>query len=130
VDSFGAFANRFATYGATNGLAQTLLKLTTPGVPDTYQGAELWDQSFVDPDNRRPVDFELRRNMLRDISQKERERPALCRQLIERWTDGGVKLYVIRTALKQRERMRSLFMSGDYEPLAAGDHAVAFARSL
>ena len=117
------FQAQIALVGALNGLAQTLLKLTAPGVPDTYQGCELWDLSLVDPDNRRPVDFELRSAML-----TQRADPA---ELLASWQDGRIKQHVVARTLALRRAVAPLF-AGDYTPLqATGRHAerlVAFAR--
>jgi (1->4)-alpha-D-glucan 1-alpha-D-glucosylmutase len=113
--------------GRINSLAQTLIKLTAPGVPDIYQGTELWDLSLVDPDNRRPVDFDLRRRLLSQM-------PQLCPEEILAGMDKGLpKLWVIRQALHLRGAHPELFgPRADYFPLhAAGgkaDHLVAFSR--
>jgi (1->4)-alpha-D-glucan 1-alpha-D-glucosylmutase len=119
-----AFQPQIAQIGALNGLAQILLKLTVPGVPDTYQGCELWDLSLVDPDNRRPVDFELRNESL-----QQRADPAA---LLASWRDGRIKQHLIASTLALRRRHPDLFETGSYEPLeAAGgyaDRVVAFAR--
>ena len=119
-----AFVQRIAPAGAVNGLAQTLLKLTTPGVADIYQGTELWDFSLVDPDNRRPVDFSSRaKPLVEDIDT-----------LVSNWRDGRIKQALIARALAVRGKRPELFTEGDYQPLAvAGEHAdrvVAFARRL
>jgi (1->4)-alpha-D-glucan 1-alpha-D-glucosylmutase len=119
-----AFQPRIALIGAVNGLAQTLLKLTAPGVPDTYQGCELWDLSLVDPDNRRPVDFELRRTFF--------EQHADPAALLAGWRDGRIKQYVIARTLALRRRHLELFERGSYEPLEAvgllADRLIAFGR--
>jgi (1->4)-alpha-D-glucan 1-alpha-D-glucosylmutase len=119
-----AFQPRIALVGAVNGLAQTLLKLTVPGVPDTYQGCELWDLSLVDPDNRRPVDFEQRRTFLEQAAD-----PAA---LLADWRDGRIKQHVIARTLALRRRHPEVFETGFYEPLEAGgalaDRVVAFGR--
>ena len=119
-----AFEPRIAVVGAANGLAQILLKLTAPGVPDTYQGCELWDLSLVDPDNRRPVDYELRRACL--------EQDAEPAALVAGWRDGRIKQHVVARTLALRRRAPALFGSGDYTALATtGAHAervIAFAR--
>jgi (1->4)-alpha-D-glucan 1-alpha-D-glucosylmutase len=119
-----AFEPRIAVVGAVNGLAQTLLKLTAPGVPDTYQGCELWDLSLVDPDNRRPVDYELRRACL--------EGPVEPAALVAGWRDGRIKQHVVARTLALRGRAPALFGRGDYTALATtGRHAervVAFSR--
>jgi (1->4)-alpha-D-glucan 1-alpha-D-glucosylmutase len=119
-----AFAGRIAPAGAMNGLAQTVLRLTTPGVPDLYQGTEYWDFSLVDPDNRRPVDFGAREASLAASGD-----PAA---LLGQWRDGRVKQGILARALALRAAAPSLFMEGSYVPLSldgpAADHALAFAR--
>jgi isoamylase len=114
--------------GAVNGLAQTLLRLCSPGIPDTYQGAELWQQSFVDPDNRRPVDFDARRRQLLRLRAGMSDPPALCRELLDSYHDGAIKLFVTHVGLRTRAERRDLFLRGDYEGVEAGEHAVAFTR--
>lgn len=117
-----AFVDRIAPAGAVNGLAQIVLKMTAPGIPDFFQGTEFWDFSLVDPDNRRPVDFRPRRAALEAIPEGGA------------WRDGHVKLAVIRHILKVRRQFPEVFADGDYQPLelteAANGHFVAFARSL
>lgn len=117
-----AFAKRIAPAGAVNALAQTLLKLTVPGVPDIYQGTELWDFSLVDPDNRRPVDFAARARPVETGIEA----------LIANWRDGRIKQSVIARTLEVRRKNPALFTQGSYEPLAVtGEHAecvIAFAR--
>jgi len=101
---------------AVNGLAQTLLKLVSPGVPDVYQGAEFWDFSLVDPDNRRPVDWAARAAAL--------DRPAGAAELLEAWTDGRIKQRVVAGALSVRRADPGLFAAGEYLPLRTeGVHA-------
>lgn len=130
VQSLYATVAKLATFGACNGLAQTLLKLASPGVPDCYQGSELWDFNLVDPDNRRPVDFDRRRELLDAIQRRIDDRLALARELLDKFQDGAVKLYVIHTTLNCRRQHLELFTHGDYQPLSGGEHVVAFARSL
>jgi (1->4)-alpha-D-glucan 1-alpha-D-glucosylmutase len=117
--------------GVINALAQQLLKLTAPGVPDVYQGTELWDQSLVDPDNRRPVDYRQRERLLRGL-QRRRPGRRLAADLLETKADGRVKLYLSSRALACRTADPDLFARGAYIPLAAegaaADHVVAFAR--
>ncbi|HEX2092065.1 MAG TPA: malto-oligosyltrehalose synthase [Longimicrobiaceae bacterium] len=123
-----------ARMGMLNSLSQTLLKLVSPGVPDTYQGQEIWDFSLVDPDNRRPVDFALRRRMLRELRERlENGDPReLARELVERWEDGRIKLYLTHRVLTLRAALPELFRDGAYVPLSpAGvreEHVLAFAR--
>jgi glycogen operon protein len=117
-----------AVAGATNGLATCLLRLCSPGVPDTYQGSELWNQSFVDPDNRRPVDWERAAALLRTTRDQLGDRPRLCAELLGTFADGRVKQYVTFATLNARRDHRELFTRGDYEPIAAGAEIVAFTR--
>jgi len=118
-----------------NSLSQTVLKIASPGVPDFYQGSEIWDLSLVDPDNRRPVDYALRRCLLQKLQTVEAQGvEPLVQQLMRDPADGAVKLYVTSRALHFRKSHHSLFSKGSYLPLrAAGDrqnHVVAFARML
>jgi len=124
------FCAELAVPAAMNALGQTHLRLCAPGVLDTYQGSELWNQSLVDPDNRRPVDFAIRRGYLREIRGKSSDRQALLGELIDTYADGRIKMYVLHTALTLRRDKPELFLRGDYRALAAGDHAVAFVRSF
>jgi (1->4)-alpha-D-glucan 1-alpha-D-glucosylmutase len=114
--------------GRINSLSQALIKLTAPGVPDIYQGNELWDMSLVDPDNRRPVDYEVRREMLADLL-----RSPTPEEIIHRSEQGMPKLWVTRQALQLRKRRPELFgPEGTYRPIEAtgakADHVVAFVR--
>ncbi|HEY8548103.1 MAG TPA: hypothetical protein VIL36_23760, partial [Acidimicrobiales bacterium] len=123
------FVASIRTAGLVNGLAQQLLALTVPGVPDVYQGNELVDRSLVDPDNRRPVDFEHRRRLLAEL-------PGLSPEdLLARFDEGLPKLKVTREALHLRRRRPDAFgpgAAGAYRPLPvegpAADHVVAFTR--
>ena len=114
-----AFVQRLAPAWRTTSLAQKLVQLTVPGVADTYQGTELFDLSLVDPDNRRPVDYAARRGLLEELSVP----PPVD-------DDGAAKLHVVATALRLRREHPEWFLAdATYEPLDAGDRAVAFARS-
>lgn len=130
LDVFLPFQAMIARLGMVNGLSQTLLKLTSPGIPDLYQGCELWNFSLVDPDNRLPVDYQTRRRLLDEVESLLEQRGAS--KLLERWADGAVKLAVTRSALALRAEKPAIFAGGDYIPLeATGDkaeHVVAFAR--
>jgi (1->4)-alpha-D-glucan 1-alpha-D-glucosylmutase len=124
---------RLAYYGALNSLAQVLVKIAAPGVPDFYQGTELWDFSLVDPDNRRPVDFAKRVRFLADLKLQERTKgKALVGELISHWQDGRIKLFITHKAINFRRDNPDIFLQGDYLPLAAqGDreeNILAFAR--
>jgi (1->4)-alpha-D-glucan 1-alpha-D-glucosylmutase len=131
MEAFQVLTSRCGMY---NALSQTLLKMTSPGVPDFYQGSELWDLSLVDPDNRRPVDFALRRRHLEELGKKEGEEGllALARELGETMSDGRIKLFLIRQALGLRSARRQLFEEGSYLPLEVrgerADHVCAFER--
>ncbi len=115
--SFTRLQKRVAHHGFLNALAQVVLKIASPGVPDFYQGTELWDFSLVDPDNRRPVDYEKRMTLLREV------RDANPLELLRRWPDGRIKLFVTWKALQVRKR----FAREGYRPLH-GDHVCAFLR--
>ncbi len=124
VNDVAEFVERIAAAGAVNGLSQALLRITSPGVPDLYQGTEYWDFSLVDPDNRRPVDFEARKDSLAaDLPPAE---------LLHSWRDGRVKQAVIARALRFRAASGDLFTEGSYVPLRVdgerADHVLAFAR--
>jgi (1->4)-alpha-D-glucan 1-alpha-D-glucosylmutase len=125
-----------AAYGMWNALAQTLLKLTVPGVPDVYQGCELWEFSLVDPDNRLPVDYAHRQALLQSLQARLQgagaERLALVRELLQSRQDGRIKLYVTWQGLSLRRAYASVFLQGTYVPLEVvgrqRHHLCAFAR--
>ena len=122
-----------ALYGMMNGLGQTLVKAASPGVPDCYQGSELWDLRLVDPDNRGLIDYDSRRTALEGLRAACASGGGLdVEALLASWRDGRVKMHVLATALNARRAKPALFSDGRYEPLAAdGEHAsrvVAFAR--
>jgi (1->4)-alpha-D-glucan 1-alpha-D-glucosylmutase len=119
--------------GMWNSLAQLLLKIASPGVPDFYQGNDLWAFDLVDPDNRRPVNFDVRRQMLKSFAEPAaQDRGALLDRLRENPCDGAIKLYITSEALRFRRDHRELFAQGSYEALATdgnrGRHVVAFSR--
>jgi (1->4)-alpha-D-glucan 1-alpha-D-glucosylmutase len=122
-NDFSRFQKRIAFYGFLNSLSQIVLKVTSPGEPDFYQGTELWDFSLVDPDNRRPVDYAQRSSMLRRIKSV----PNLG-TLLRRWKDGRIKMFLTWKLLELRARHADLFRDGTYEPIDAGPNAVAFIR--
>ena len=121
-------AQEIARLGAINSLTQTLLKLTSPGVPDVYQGNEIWDYSLVDPDNRRRVDYNRRREMLETLST------ATPHELIQTWPDGRIKMFLTQRVLRFHREHADLFQHGEYLPLrASGTFAeccVSFTRQL
>jgi (1->4)-alpha-D-glucan 1-alpha-D-glucosylmutase len=126
LDDFKLFQQKVAFFGHFNSLAQTLLKMTSPGVPDFYQGSELWDFNLVDPDNRRPVDYEVRQRMLAEVKERSPN------DLWQASHTGQIKLFLIWRALQFRRRHSELFSCGSYLPLSIKgpkeSHAVAFAR--
>jgi (1->4)-alpha-D-glucan 1-alpha-D-glucosylmutase len=135
LEAFRPFQRRRSRLGLFNSLSQTLLRLTAPGVPDTYQGGELWDFSLVDPDNRRPVDYSRRRDMLQTLQREFAADPLrLMRRLIANPEDGAIKLHVTWRALQARREFPGLFSQGEYCPLEiTGEkrrHLFAFARRL
>jgi (1->4)-alpha-D-glucan 1-alpha-D-glucosylmutase len=124
---FHGFVLSLVWPGAISSISQLVLKLTVPGVPDIYQGGELWDFSLVDPDNRRPVDWHARRRLLDEVAA------ASVAELGGDWCDGREKLFVIGKLLSYRRSHPELFMQGDYLPLEAegsrSHHLCAFIRS-
>jgi (1->4)-alpha-D-glucan 1-alpha-D-glucosylmutase len=127
IESLNEFVAPLINAGRINSLAQTLVKLTAPGVPDFYQGTELWNLALVDPDNRRPQDFDLRRRMLADL------RNATPEQVMKRFDEGTPKLWLIRNGLALRKNHPEWFgPQAGIEPLevsgARRDHVVAFIR--
>ncbi len=130
-----ALQKKVAFYGCMNSLSQVLLKIASPGIPDFYQGEELWDYNLVDPDNRRPVDFALRGRLLDELKHLDHEnRDALLETLIANWQDGRIKLFLTWKALHFRRDRHELLELGEYLPLeAAGkqkENLFAFARRL
>jgi (1->4)-alpha-D-glucan 1-alpha-D-glucosylmutase len=141
-EDFLPMASRVAQSGMWNSLTQTLIKITAPGVPDFYQGTEVWNLSLVDPDNRRPVDFEHRQMLLAQLRLDDD--PAGVRlepggaspvdELVTSRADGRIKLYVTAAALRARRADADLYVHGDYRPLTVSGpraaHVFAFARIL
>ena len=130
LDDFLAFQQSVAQFGVLNSLSQLVVTLTAPGVPDTYQGCDLWDFNMVDPDNRRPIDFELRRCMLAEIAAGDRR--ALLRDGLANWQDGRIKLAIAAALLRCRREHADLFRQGSYEPISIegplSHHVIAFRR--
>jgi len=131
----GAFVGRIARPGLWNSLSRLVVQLTAPGIPDIYQGDELWNFLLVDPDNRRPVDFERRSALLDELTSDfddDAERPALLRGLVERPEDGAIKLHLLHRLLAVRRRAPALFLTGSYQPVtaegAAAGRVFAFLR--
>ena len=127
LHDFLPFQRRIARVGAVYSLAQVLLKIVSPGIPDIYQGCELWDLSLVDPDNRRPVDYQLRRQLVADFERRlgsgESRRNLAAALYNAPSQDGAIKLYLTRTLLRHRREHLTLYESGHYRPLDAdGEH--------
>ena len=133
LKDFARFQKKISFYGLFNSLSQVLCKIASPGLPDFYQGTELWDLNLVDPDNRRPVDFTARGLLLEKLKEFEQDcRPEAARDLLEHWPDGRVKLYLMWKALNFRRAHRELFETGEVLPLdgshQVSNHVLAFAR--
>jgi (1->4)-alpha-D-glucan 1-alpha-D-glucosylmutase len=134
--AFLPLQQRVARVGLANSLSQIVLKIASPGVPDVYQGTELWDLSLVDPDNRRPVDYDVRRDALADVSailaRPFKDRVPAIRELLAGWEDGRIKMLIVAAGLRARKKLGELFLDGEYlaldtdVPLPA--RLVAFAR--
>jgi (1->4)-alpha-D-glucan 1-alpha-D-glucosylmutase len=126
-EDFSRFQKKIAFHGAISSLSQLTLKITAPGVPDFYQGSELWDFSLVDPDNRRPVDFDMRIEALEQLQTE-----LSLSELLKNWTDGRIKMYTTWKALTLRRTHAELFLRGDYLPLRLtgfrAENVIAFAR--
>ncbi len=133
LQDFKIFQETVAHFGAFNSLSEVLLKIASPGVPDFYQGTELWNFSLVDPDSRRPVDFRQRARLLDELRRQEHDGLLeLARHLARHWRDGRIKLYATWKALQFRRIHEECFLEGDYIPLyAAGkriENVCAFLR--
>ena len=126
LPNFFPVVEEIARLGAINSLTQTLLRLTSPGVPDIYQGNEIWDFSLVDPDNRRPVDYRHRREMLATIGKAKPE------ELLQSWPDGRIKMFLTQRVLQFRREHADLFQCGNYLPIRASgnlaDCCISFGR--
>jgi (1->4)-alpha-D-glucan 1-alpha-D-glucosylmutase len=134
LSAFLPFARRVAVLGVHNSLVQTVIALTAPGVPDLYNGTELWDFSLVDPDNRRPVDYEHRARLLEALPEDlSGDRASAMASLLRDWPDGRIKLAITQTLLHHRRSHAPLYDTGDYQPLQAGgdeaDEICAYARA-
>jgi len=136
INEISRLARKAAFFGRFNSLSQTLLKIVSPGVPDFYQGSELWDLNLVDPDNRRAVDYALRQNLLAEVKKSAEMTPETLGEflavLLRDEKPGMIKMFLIWRALNYRRALRELFDEGDYIPLAAEGqkqkHVCAFAR--
>jgi len=131
LKEFLSFQQRIAFYGIFNSLSQSLLKMTCPGIPDFYQGTELWDLSLVDPDNRQPVDFDIRNTYLEEIIRRQQD-PGFIPELLSAKEDGRIKLFLTYKTLQARKKYIQLFQEGDYVALKTGgrfkENVFAFLR--
>ena len=134
VSQMEDFMPPVAFFGAMNSLTQTVLKLTSPGSPDIYQGADLWDFSLVDPDNRRPVDYDTRQELMKQLCSAESgDLNVLCEDLLRNYHDGRIKLWTIMRTSRFRRANPDLFRHSTYAPLqvtAKQEHVCAFMRSV
>ena len=134
-ESFQELQRKISHYGVYNSLSQTLIKMTVPGVPDFYQGTELWDLNLVDPDNRRPVDYDLRKKYLQYIQDKiPNDVLPLVDELLKTREDGRIKMFLIYQILQSRKKQKDLFLRGELLPLLVeGEQSkavIAYARKL
>jgi (1->4)-alpha-D-glucan 1-alpha-D-glucosylmutase len=129
LKEFLRLQRKVAFFGSLASLSQLVLKITSPGIPDFYQGAEVWDLSLADPDNRRRVDFDSRRSILSKLDDG-----VPLRRLLKSWPDGRIKMYLTSKLLQFRRAHRALFSDGEYIPLRVNgpfsNHIIAFARRL
>ena len=138
LQDLDAFVRRIARAARWNALSRTLLHLTSPGIPDIYQGDELWNLALVDPDNRRPVDYQQRDEALEEVERRftggDESRQDFLAEIMQTSEDGRLKLHLIRSGLRTRHRYRDLFRSSFYQPLEtagpAAGHVVGFTRSF
>ncbi|MGA9326363.1 MAG: malto-oligosyltrehalose synthase [Salegentibacter sp.] len=131
--SFDAFSKKIAYYGVIKSLGQSLLKIAAPGIPDIYQGSELWDLSYVDPDNRRPVDYTKREEYLSSFRRmKKEEKGKQLKEFRRNYGNGKLKMYSLHKALMERRENQGLFEHGEYQPLKISgrkdEEFLAFAR--
>ena len=134
-DSLDPMIEKIAGFGVIKSLGQILIKITAPGIPDIYQGTELWDLSFVDPDNRRPVDYNLRMKYLEDFKGFARNAlPQNLESLKSNYSSGQIKMFVMHTSLLQRRKDLDLFQKGEYIPLLVSgknsEKFISYARVL
>jgi maltooligosyltrehalose synthase len=133
LDAFIPFMEKVSLRSVVNSLSQLVLKCTCPGVPDIYQGTEFWDLTLVDPDNRQPVDYDIRKKELENLSKQYKENPRhLIRDLTQNPKDGKVKLLLTGLLLNYRRQNPDLFLNGKYIPLETSgplkDHIMAYCR--
>jgi malto-oligosyltrehalose synthase/4-alpha-glucanotransferase len=133
LGSLYQFVDEIKRYGMINSLVQLILKQTVPGVPDTFQGNETWNLDFVDPDNRKPVDYSsLSRHLNQMVKESAQGKKKLLLKLWDAPDNGNIKQWIHHLLLRERSMNESLFLKGSYTPLdikgAAGDHVIAFHR--
>ncbi len=133
-DDFLSFQKKIAFFGVYNSLSQVLLKITSPGIPDFYQGTELWDLFLVDPDNRQPVDYNLRRDFLTEVIEKDtEERISYLQNILKNPSDGKIKIFMVYKALQLRNEKPEIFNEGNFIPIEAGgkykENIIVYARN-
>jgi (1->4)-alpha-D-glucan 1-alpha-D-glucosylmutase len=132
-ETFLPFVKKLSFYGMLYSLCQVVIKIAAPGIPDIYQGNELWDLSMVDPDNRRPVDFEQRKKLLTELeTASENGMEKVVKSVQENWEDGRIKMFTTWRTLQTRKAFKTLFTEGNYMPLQTSfteqAQVLAFAR--
>jgi (1->4)-alpha-D-glucan 1-alpha-D-glucosylmutase len=134
LNDFIPFQKKVTFYGVYNSLAQTLVKIVSPGIPDFYQGTELWDLFLVDPDNRRPVDYEIRRNYINEIAETKSIKISYLQDLLLNPANGKVKMFITYKALHVRNENLQVFNNGNFIPLEVKgkfkNNIIAFARKF
>lgn len=132
--SFDSFAHDLTFYGAIHSLGQSLLKVTAPGIPDIYQGTELWELSYVDPDNRRPVNYEARQQLVQEVEGVKAQQESYFQDLLENYRNGQMKLFTLHKALQERRQHPEVFTEGEYLPISPEgkqqESLLSFARKL
>ncbi|MDD4939241.1 MAG: malto-oligosyltrehalose synthase [Candidatus Omnitrophica bacterium] len=133
LKEFLPFHKKIAFYGIFNSLSQVVMRITSPGIPDFYQGSELWDFDFVDPDNRRPVDFKKRMSILDELAGRQGDIPSLIEDLFAAKEDARIKLFLIYRLLNARRKRADIFLNGAYTPLNTkgkfAENIIAYMRS-
>ena len=134
-ESFDKFNHKVAFFGVVNSLGQSLIKVTAPGIPDIYQGSELWDLSYVDPDNRRPVDYDLRKQYLKEFEDNiQISQPGFLRSLMQEYSTGKIKMFTLFQSLKERRMYPEFFEKAEYIPLNLSteyaNKVISYARRL
>jgi (1->4)-alpha-D-glucan 1-alpha-D-glucosylmutase len=134
-EDFKSFQKKVAFYGVYNSLSQSIIKITSPGIPDFYQGTELWDLFLVDPDNRQAVNYNLRSELLEEIIEEyKKDKISYLKSLLTNPSDGKIKLFITYKGLQVRNNNLNIYNEGNFIPMDTGgkfkDNIIAFARSI